>query len=89
MLYKPYIDLKIADDSFIKLYLDSMDYNRIRIFKRKELRNQGKKVVVKARTREIFEGDTPFHYCLDLIELKVIQGETLPRPSKFKIQDYD
>ncbi|MEJ1242510.1 hypothetical protein WBG78_30455 [Chryseolinea sp. T2] len=89
VLYKPYVDLKIADDSFVKLYLDSSDYNRIKVFKRQTLLEERKKVVVKALTREISKGETPFLYCVKLVGFDIVSGETLPGKSEVPIDDYN
>lgn len=89
LLYKPFIDLKTGDESFVKLYLDSADYDRIKGFKWLALRERGKKVVVKARTREIIDIDLPLLYCVDLLKVDLVDGETLPGRSKFKIEDYN
>ena len=89
VLYKPYIDLKTVDNLFIKLYLDSADYDRIKIFKWRTLREQENKVVVTAKTREIMTGDIALHYCIELVDVKSIKGETLPESSELKIEDYN
>jgi hypothetical protein len=89
LLYKPFVDLKMDDTTFVKLYLDSVDYDQIKKFKRTQLREEGKKVVVKARTRKIIDIDVSLLYCTDLVAVELVDGETLPERSKFKIEDYN
>lgn len=88
MLYKPFVDLHMGEHSYAKLYLDSADYDRVKKYKWTDLRNNGKKVAVKARTRQIGDAGFPLLYCVDLVELEVVDGETLPARSKFAIGDY-
>lgn len=89
LLYKPFVDLKIDKDSYVKLYLDSADYDEIKKHKWNDLRDEGKKVTIKARTRPIGDVGFPLLYCVDLVEVNVVSGETLPGRSKFKIEDYE
>ena len=89
MLYKPYIDLKVGENSYVKLYLDSSDYEKIKPHKRKFLQNAHKKVVIKAQTREIGKMSLPLLYCTKLVDVRVVEGETLPYGSKFTIDDYN
>ena len=89
MLYKPYVDLKVGENSYVKLYLDSSDYEEIKPYKRKFLQNAHKKIVIKAQTREIGNMSLPLLYCTKLIDVRVVDGETLPYGSKFTIDDYN
>ena len=89
MLYKPYVDLKVGENSYVKLYLDSSDYKEIIPYKRKFLQNAHKKVVIKAQTREIGNMSLPLLYCIKLVDVRVVEGETLPYGSKFTIDDYN
>ncbi len=89
MLYKPYVDIKLAENSYVKLYLDSADYDRIKSYKRKFLQGSNKKVVIKAHTRQIGNLSVPLLYCTGLVEVKAVEGETLPRGNKFSIDDYN
>ncbi|CAN5254730.1 hypothetical protein BH09BAC3_BH09BAC3_19790 [soil metagenome] len=88
MLYKPYVDLKVGENSYVKLYMDSTDYNEIKVYKRKFLQNAHKKVIIKAHTREIGNMSLPLLYCVKLVDVRVVDGETLPYGSKFTIDDY-
>ena len=86
LLYKPFVDLLIAEDSIIRLYLEITDYNKVKIYKRKTLRDQGKKVRFETLVQPI---DTALYYCLELRKVDVVEGQTLQRQSKFKIEDYN
>lgn len=89
LAYKPFVDLRVDEDSYLKLYLDSADYDKIKKHKWNDLRDEGKKVIIKARTREIGDTEFPLFYCVELLEVNVVPGETLPGRSKFKIEDYE
>ena len=89
LLYKPFVDIKVKEDSMVKLYLDSADYDRIRIFKWRELLNEEKKVVIKARTKYIDNFPVTLLYCKELMDVSLIDGKTYPQRSKFRIEDYN
>lgn len=89
LLYKPFVDLKTGDNSFVKLYMDSADYDRLKIHRREKLREEGKKVIVKARVREITDIGYPLFYCEDLVGIVLVDGETLLGRSKLRIEDYN
>ena len=90
LLYKPFVDLKLNDSSFVKLYMDSSDYDRIKIYKWRDLLDRQKKVVIWGRTRELGRLDFPLLYCTELIDIEVKDGQTFPeRQGKFKINDYE
>jgi len=90
LLYKPFVDLRLNDSSFVKLYLDSSDYNKIKIHKWQDLLDRQKKVVIWGRTKELGRLDFPLLYCTDLVDVEVKDGQTFPeRQGKFKINDYE
>ena len=89
LLYKPFVDIKVKEDSMVKLYLDSVDYDRIKIFKWRELLNDQKKVVIKAKTEYIDRFPFPLLYCQELVDVSLTDGKTLPQRSKFRIEDYN
>ena len=86
LLYRPFVYLKVKDDSVVTLYLDTLDYNRIKIFKRQKLQNDKKKVVIEASVTII---DSGLFNCNNLKRVEVVDGETLQRQKKFKIEDYN
>ena len=91
LLYKPSVDIRPKEDSVLTLYLDSADYERIKVYKRADLIADKKKVVISGRTKKIGQlGDVIFLYCYDLTDVKLVDGDTYPRGrSKFKIEDYE
>ena len=85
LMYSPVIDISVNDETTIKLLLDSADYDKIKPYKYKDLIDGHKKVKIKARTRKTALG---FYYCTDLLDIKLVDGQTLPNDNKLKIQDY-
>jgi hypothetical protein len=91
-LYKPFVDLRVNDSTYVQLYLDSADYDRIKIHKRKDLLDNKKKVVVRGRTRPLGKtGSNEMLYCTEFIEAKLVDGATFPgeEGNKWKIEDYN
>ncbi|GHN03200.1 hypothetical protein WSM22_46890 [Cytophagales bacterium WSM2-2] len=90
LLYKPFIDLRLNDSSYVKLYLDSADYDKIKVHKWRDLLDKQKKVIIWGRTKEIGRLDFPLLYCTELVDVEVKDGQTFPvRQGKFKINDYE
>jgi hypothetical protein len=90
LLYKPFIDLRLNDSSYVKLYLDSSDYNKIKVHKWRDLLDKQKKVIIWGRSKEISGLDVPLLYCTELVDVEVKDGQTFPvRQGKFKINDYE
>lgn len=90
MLYKPFVDLRLNDSTFLKLYLDSADYDRIKIYKWRNLLNEKKKVTLWGRTKKIGSYGFPLLYCTELIDIKISDGQTFPgKQGKLLIEDYN
>jgi hypothetical protein len=72
------------------MFLDSADYDQFKKYKWRDLNENNKKVMVYARTKEIikFEQVTVL-YCTDLVDVKIVEGQTFPRGNKFKVLDYE
>jgi len=85
-LFRPFIYLRVKDDSVVTLYLDTLDYDRIKIYKRKKLQDDNKKVKIEARVTMI---DSGLFNCEKLKRIDIVDGETLQRQRKFKIEDYN
>jgi len=82
--------LRLNDSSYAKLYLDSSDYDRIKVHKWRDLLDNQKKVIIWGRTKEIGRLDSPLLYCTELVDVEVTDGQTFPeRQGKFKINDYE
>jgi hypothetical protein len=86
LLYKPFVQLLIQEDSIIRLYLDEEDYAKIKVHKRKNLRAQNKKVIIRSQANQI---DPGIYQCIDLTGIEVVNGQTLQKQRKFKIEDYN
>ena len=82
----PFVELKINDSSFIKLYLDSVDYDIIMVYKRQELQASNKKVRIKVEAQKL---NNQISICTKLISIDKIDGLTLQQEKKFKIYDYE
>ena len=86
LIKKPYIDILVQTDSIVKLYLDIDDYNRIKVYKRKDLQDNNKKIVISANVLDYSGG---IYYCDSLISIDKVSGQTLQIEKKFRIDDYE
>ena len=86
LINKPYIDLRLENDSIVKLYLDSVDYDKIKVHKRIKLQTEEKKIVISAKVIDYSNG---LFYCDSLLNIEKVDGQTLQIEKKFKIEDYE
>ncbi|MBX2898109.1 MAG: hypothetical protein KF775_00570 [Cyclobacteriaceae bacterium] len=86
LLYKPSVDILIENDSVVRLYLEPVDYDKIKIHKRQQLQDNNKKVRIESYIQSINNG---LYYCIRLKSVNIVDGETLQRQRKFKIEDYN
>ena len=86
LIYKPFVEILVSSDSIVKLYLDSVDYDQIKIYKRRQLQTNNKKIRIKANVRQF---DNGYFYCNELLSVDLVNGETLQRQKKLKIEDYN
>ena len=86
LLYRPFVYLRVKDDSVVTLYLDTLDYDRIKIYRRQKLQDDNKKLRIEASVTMI---DSGLFNCEKLKRVDLVDGETLQRQRKFKIEDYD
>ncbi|MEJ7643728.1 MAG: hypothetical protein WKF87_03980 [Chryseolinea sp.] len=86
LLYKPFVDISLKEDSVVRLYLDASEYDKIKIYKRHKLQEDKKKVKIECNVNKIDQG---LYYCVDLLSVDVVDGETLQRQRKLKIEDYN
>ncbi len=84
-LYSPFVELRINDSSIIKLYLDTIDYNKIKIYTRKDLQDNKKKIRIKVESKDLANG---LLICTKLISIDKLNGVTMQQEKKFKIDDY-
>lgn len=85
LLYSPFIDMKLDNDSIMKIYFKNADYEKIKIYSRKELQDTKKKVRIKM---EVHELGNKMAFCTKLIAVNKVDGQTFIISRKFKIEDY-
>ena len=83
--YNPFADIRLDNDSVIRLYLEKSEYDRIRIHRRKELQMSKKKIRLKVQGKDLGNGMV---ICKNLISIYKIDGVTLQVQKKYKIDDY-
>jgi hypothetical protein len=86
LLYQPFIYLKTDLDSVVTLYLNPLNYEKIKVHKRQKLQDEKKKVRIEASVTSI---DNGLFYCTELKHVDIVDGETLQRQKKWKIEDYN
>jgi hypothetical protein len=84
-LHNPYVALRLDTDSIITLLLSQDDYLKIAPTNYQNLIDTKKKVRIKADARQIAG---IISYCNKLIFVDTLDGETLPKSKKLKIDDY-
>ncbi|MEJ1240501.1 hypothetical protein WBG78_20325 [Chryseolinea sp. T2] len=91
-MYKPFVDLRRSDSTYVKLYLDSADYDKIKVYKWKYLLDNKKKVIIRGRTKSLgkLAGDE-LYYCTEFIEAKLVDGATFPKSEGkiWQVEDYN
>lgn len=85
LLFNPFVELRLDNDSIIKLYLNKSDYEKIKIHKRQELQNKNKKIKIMAEGKNLGNG---MFLCEKLISIDKVDGQTQQIQKKFKIDDY-
>ena len=85
LLYSPFVELRLDNDSVVKLYLNQSDYDKIKINKRQELQDNNKKIRIKVEEKNLGNG---MLRCEKLISIDKIDGHTFQVQKKFKIDDY-
>jgi hypothetical protein len=86
LLYLPFVQIKDARDSVLTLYLEKNDYDQIKLYKRRELQQEGKRIRIEANVRRI---DDALFYCSKLLAVEKIDGDTWIKSKKWKVDDYD
>jgi hypothetical protein len=85
LLYRPFIDLKLDNDSVVKIYFTKDDYSKINIFNRQELLDTKKKIRIKTEVRDLGLG---MALCTRLLSVNKVDGQTFQVGKKLKIDDY-
>jgi len=85
LLYQPFIDLRLDNDSIIKIYFTNNDYERIKIYKRQDLLDAKMKIRIRMEVKDLGYG-----MALDkkIISLQKAPGQTFQVNPKMKIEDY-
>jgi hypothetical protein len=82
LLYKPWIQVLIKHDttrtdSVVMLFMDSIDYDRVKAFKRNDLIDAGDKITIEARFVLLGQLDgMSLLYCLNLQDIDRVKGDT-------------
>jgi hypothetical protein len=85
LLYSPFIEMKLDNDSILIVYFNNSDYDRVKVFHRQELIDTKKKVRIKLEIEDLRNGmalNTKF------ISVDKVDGETLQNDKKSRIEDY-
>jgi hypothetical protein len=85
LLYRPFIDLRLDNDSVVKIYFANNDYERIKVYKRQNLLDTKKKIRLKMTVRNLGLG---MALCTKLISVNKVDGQTYQVNPKLKIEDY-
>ncbi len=85
LLYAPYVQLKLDNDSIVRIYFQKKDYRKIRKYKLADLLENKEKIRIELEGREMGEG---LIYCEKLVTVSIIEGQTFCIPRKFAIEDY-
>ena len=86
LLFNPFVDVLVDNDSVVTIYLEEDDYSKIKKYKYRDLEAHYNKVRISATVSELHPG---LFYCERLNKVEVTKGQTLPFSSKFKIEDYN
>lgn len=86
LLYQPYVDIITEKDSVMTLFLETKDYDEIKKFKREDLQDKGKKIRIVAKVRKL---DGRLFYCVGLVKVAKVDGQTRIKSRKWKIEDYN
>jgi hypothetical protein len=85
LLNSPYIYLRTDNGETFTLFMNSKDYKNFTKFNYHELTDQNLKVRVEVEIDSIWK---QMYYCSELISVNLLEGQTLQRERKFKIEEY-
>jgi len=83
--YSPFVNLVLDHDSLIILYLNKEDYDKIKIYHRKELISEHKKIRIKVSAKALGYN---MYLCKQLVGVNKIDGQTGETERKLLIEDY-
>jgi hypothetical protein len=85
LLYAPYIQMILSNDSVVRIYFKNAEYRKIRKNKIDDLQEKNEKVTFNFEVRQIGKD---LYYCEKMVSMNRIKGQTFPRQTKFKMEDY-
>jgi len=85
LLYSPFIDLRLDNESIIKVYLTSAEYEKIKVFKHRDLLDTKKKVRLILDVHDLGFG---MALATKVISANKIDGQTSRSDKKFLTEDY-
>jgi hypothetical protein len=85
LLYKPFIDLRLDNDSIVKIYFTNNDYEKIKAYKRQDLLETKTKIRIKMTVRDLGPG---MALSTKLLSINKVDGQTYQINPKLKIEDY-
>lgn len=86
LLYAPFIEMISPNDSVVRVYFKKAEYRKIRKNKIDDLQEKKEKVSFSLEVKQIGKD---LYYCEKMISMNRIKGQTLPRQTKFKLEDYN
>ncbi len=85
LLYSPFINIKLDDDSVLLLYMNEKDYNKLTIYHHKDLGNEHKKIRIKFSAQPL---QYNMYLCKSLLSVNKVDGKTGMQSRKLLIEDY-
>ncbi|GEM_PF-1483464 len=85
LLKNPMIHVKLDNNEVVWIYLDTLDYKQFTKFDHKKLVDNNQKVRIEAKTIHLYDN---LYRCEELISVNKIEGVTLQKQKKFKIENY-
>jgi len=85
LLYSPFVNIKLAGDTIITLYMSAADYADIKKIHYKQLMAEHKKIYLQFSAKPL--GDNMFA-CTALYSVSQLPGDTYLQSKKLLIEDY-
>jgi hypothetical protein len=76
LIRKPFVRLRLDNEQIKMLFLDTLDYKKLKQFDKNSLRKEHKKVRIKASVTELHFDSLSAYNTLKLISVDKIDGET-------------
>jgi hypothetical protein len=86
LLYAPFIEMIFPNDSVVRVYFKKAEYRKIKENKIDDLQEKKEKVTLNLEVKQIGKD---LYYCKKMVSMNRIKGQTLPRQTKFKLEDYN